>query len=151
MKPWRRACKETGKTRPPKKEMNYYEAATRWRRDGPPRPSSWTWLLGYEQGPRATPDPWHPQHLDHSGDGKGCKLDIPSADNQYTHAAQNIDDFDLRETQCHMAGSSTDAPRWVPQQVRTSSTRSPSIAHAINDEHNGDERRANYRPDSWMA
>ena len=31
--------KETGKTRPPKNEMSYYEAATRWKLDERPRPS----------------------------------------------------------------------------------------------------------------
>ena len=95
--------------------------------------------------------PWHPQHLDHCGDGKGCKLDVPSATNRHTHAAQRIDNFDLRETECHMAGSSSDAPRWVPQQVRSSSTSSPSINSAINAERNGVETRPSYRPDTWMA
>ena len=31
------------KTRPHKNAMSYYEAATRWKLDERPRPSSWTW------------------------------------------------------------------------------------------------------------
>ena len=95
--------------------------------------------------------PSHPQHLDHSGDGKGCKLDIPCANDERIHDNVRVNAFDMSDTECHRAGSSKDAaPVWERRQVRTSATQLPSINTAIYSDNNMKEEN-NYRPDSWTG